>query len=227
VKTGVFVQARVNSNRLPGKILLPLAGIPVITHIMNALYFVPGEYHVVLTNEQSANQLSPLVESRPGWEMFVGPDEDVLARFALAAEYYNVDRVLRVTGDNPAISYSLGRLLVRRTVLDPYITHQDVAKGLGSELISADALVTAHRNTMISEHREHVSPYIIETIGRKTLFPPIVCYPTIPDANLSLDTQEDYARLSRLFDELYQGRPLRLDTVMEWSAKQWSVRYRY
>ncbi|MCA1807803.1 MAG: hypothetical protein LC687_08165, partial [Actinobacteria bacterium] len=148
-------------------------------------------------------------------------DEDVLARFALAAQHYEVDRVIRVTADNPAVSYTLARSLTRKARLEPYLTHQDVVKGLGSELISTEALLTAHNKATLPNHREHVSPYIKDSIGMRILFPPVACYPIILNANLSIDTQEDYERMSKLFDEVFKGKPLKIETVMEWSSRQW------
>ncbi len=106
MRTGVFVQVRLGSTRLPRKAMLSLPGGSVIQHVMRALAAVPADVRALLTDEQSLAVLRPVGEAE-GWVVAPGPAEDVLARYCNACRELDVQRVIRATGDNPLTSASL------------------------------------------------------------------------------------------------------------------------
>ena len=101
-KTGIILQARLDSSRLPGKSLLPLGGRPLILRVMEALKKVPAEVRVLACPEDSAATFEQLA-GEAGFELFSGPKEDVLKRYCLAIRHFGIDRVIRATGDNPFV----------------------------------------------------------------------------------------------------------------------------
>ena len=107
-RTGVFLQARIASRRLYGKALLDLAGKPVIWHAMNALRNVPADQYALLCDEESIDLLRPIAEES-GFDLFAGDPSDVLERYCAAARYYEVDEIVRSTGDNPLVSAAVAR----------------------------------------------------------------------------------------------------------------------
>lgn len=112
MRTGVFLQARLGSSRLPHKILLDLQGRTVLEHAMRRLSLVNTDVHAVLTDSHSYSVINKICASVPGWECFEGPAEDVLARYVFAARHFAVDRIIRATADNPLVSYRLANLLL-------------------------------------------------------------------------------------------------------------------
>jgi spore coat polysaccharide biosynthesis protein SpsF (cytidylyltransferase family) len=92
MKTGVFLQARINSVRLKAKALLPLRGTSTIQHVMRALLPVNADVHALLTDQESRELLSPYAEAE-GFRLFAGPSDDVLLRYCRAAETYGVQRI--------------------------------------------------------------------------------------------------------------------------------------
>lgn len=214
MKTGIFLQARLESSHLPKKILLPLCDVPVIVHCMRSLQLAKADHYVILTNETSASAIKPLTRGTR-WEVFVGSDDNVLDRYVQATRKYAVDRVLRATANNPAISYEIARSLVDRIGNSPYVHFQNAPAGIGTELISAGALLYAHVRAKRASDRQNVTPYIVETAPDvKHLALPHQY--DLPFCKVALVTQEDYRFLSRLFESKYEGKPLSLDTVTSW-----------
>jgi spore coat polysaccharide biosynthesis protein SpsF len=205
--TGVFLQVRLDSTRLPRKALLELAGVPVIVHAMAALRRVNAARHVLVTEPGSADEMRELA-GRNGFELFVGPKANVLERFALAAEDYGVTTIIRATGDNPVVSWELARLTAREQLLRgaDYCALTGPPLGTGVEVFTAEALVTAYRETRDPYDTEHVTPYLYKNSGRfrslRIEAPPAY---RAAEARVTLDTEADYAYLSDLFAALYDG----------------------
>ncbi|MFW5813843.1 MAG: cytidylyltransferase domain-containing protein [Spirochaetota bacterium] len=208
--TGVFLQARLGSSRLANKALLELGGYAVVEHAMRSLRRLPAARHVLLTDEASAALLRMRAE-RCGFELFVGPEDNVLERFVLAAREYGVEEVVRATGDNPLVSWELARMAValRRRERADYVGYDGPPLGTGVEVVTTSALETALSESDDSYDLEHVSPYLYRTTGRFTVVrvpaPPAYC---LPNARVTLDTPDDYAALVRLFDRIYDGTPV-------------------
>jgi len=100
--TGIVLQARLDSSRLPEKSLLPLGGRPLILRVMEALNKVPAELRVLACPGDSVAAFGPLA-AEAGFSLFGGPKDDVLKRYCLAIQKFGMDNVIRATGDNPFV----------------------------------------------------------------------------------------------------------------------------
>lgn len=207
--TGVFLQVRLESTRLPNKALLELSGRSVIEHAMASLRRVPAARHVLLTDARSA----PLLDSRAarsGFELFVGPEDHVLERFVRAARRYGVTEIVRATGDNPLVSWELARLAVarRREHEADYVGYDGPPLGTGVEVVTTAALERALRETTERYDCEHVTPYLYRNPEifrcRRLPAPPAYCY---PQGRVTLDTATDYRELMAIMEEVYDGAP--------------------
>jgi spore coat polysaccharide biosynthesis protein SpsF len=166
--------------------------------------------HVLLTDEESAEDLAPLAE-RGGFELFTGPREDVLERFALAVERYGVETFLRATGDNPLVSAGCAGALLELHLLKgaDYSGYRGLPLGTGVECVRGAALLEARRRAVRPYDREHVCPYLYthpESFAIFTPEAPEKC--RAPELRVTLDTAEDYERLKLIFSRLYRGKPI-------------------
>src|SRR5687768_3923953 len=102
-KAGIVLQARMASARLPGKALALIAGRSILEHCLRRL-ILAGVARVVLatTTREEDDALSAVAE-RLGVAVYRGSDTDVLARVVEAAETFDLDPIVRATGDNPAV----------------------------------------------------------------------------------------------------------------------------
>ncbi|MFW5768599.1 MAG: cytidylyltransferase domain-containing protein [Spirochaetota bacterium] len=216
--TAVCLQVRIESTRLPGKALIDIEGKSVIGHAMGALKLVPADHHLLLTEEKSAPELKRPAE-RGGFTIFVGPEEDVLERYLLAAREYDIDTVIRATGDNPLVSPNLARDILdsHRTLGADYSGFLGMPLGLGVEVISRRALEAAGRETGEWFHREHVCPYLYENPDRFVVNRPRVSGKyLLEEGRVTLDTEGDLSLIRKIFRDLYRGRPLEAEEVVRW-----------
>jgi spore coat polysaccharide biosynthesis protein SpsF len=214
----VLLQVRLHSHRLPRKALLPLEDEAVLTHVLRALKPISAAVYALLTDPRSVDALAPVAEAE-GFCVFVGPQEDVLARYARAAKRYGVQRIIRATGDNPLVSARAAEALLAIHERDRYdLSHfLDNPLGTGVEVVETGALLTAHAQARDPYEREHITTYLYRHAERFRIGE-IPCPEgwAFPQARLTLDTEEDYALLKELFAELYAQHPIEIEEVVGW-----------
>lgn len=208
--TGVFLQVRLSSSRLPRKALLRLADRTVVEHALRSLARLPAAVHCVLTDPSSADEIRP-VAKRCGYQTFVGSETNVLERFVGAVRAFGVDEVVRATGDNPLVSWELARLAValRRRENADYAAFDGPPLGTGVEVVAASALERAVDSSPDDYDIEHVTAFLYRhperfTIARRQA-PPAY---RAPDARVTIDTGEDYERIGAIFAAIYDGAPI-------------------
>src|ERR1700750_3327786 len=98
------IQARMGSTRLPGKVLKPIAGKPLLWHIVHRLRASRLiEDIAIATTTNPADEAIVEFAAAEGVTVLRGPEDDVLARFAMAAEAMDADVIVRVSSDAPFI----------------------------------------------------------------------------------------------------------------------------
>ena len=223
------IQARCNSERLPGKVLLPLAGRPVVEHVLRAVLATPEIDAVVLattTREEDA-RLARAGEAL-GVRAFRGSEADVLGRFVGALEGDPADVVVRLTADNPLCDPSVMGAVVRRLLAGDcdYASNnleRSWPRGLDCEVLSREALERTARDGGRPDDREHVTTHVRtspDAFRLANVRAPIA--ETWPELRLTLDTAEDLALLERVFDALHDAGagPLPVGRVIEWLRRR-------
>lgn len=168
-----ITQARMGSTRLPGKVLLAMAGKPLLHHHLDRLRRARlVDQVVVATTDQPEDGVIADLAQGLGLPVFRGSETDVLDRFHGAATAHGADVVLRVTSDCPLIDPDLIDALLalfldgwgregRRGRFDhASIDIAHYPRGLDAEAVTMDALRTAWREAEQPFEREHVTPYI-------------------------------------------------------------------
>jgi spore coat polysaccharide biosynthesis protein SpsF len=94
------MQARVSSSRLPGKVLKPVLGVPMILRQIERVRRAVGVDRLLVATsvDPSDDSLAELC-ARDGVECFRGSLDDVLDRFYRAARPFAPKHVVRLTGD--------------------------------------------------------------------------------------------------------------------------------
>lgn len=162
-------QARMESTRLPGKILRDLAGEPMLKRVWQRLTRSELADAVVLAiPDTPANDALEKECLKWGASVFRGPLDDVLARYARAAEAYSAEVVVRVTSDcpfcDPGTIDSVVRLLRSDDSLD-YASNnlrRTWPLGLDVEALWVDVLNRADHEAVERHEREHVTPYVYQ-----------------------------------------------------------------
>jgi spore coat polysaccharide biosynthesis protein SpsF len=168
-----ITQARINSTRLPGKVLMPIAGKPMLRWHLDRLKRARRIDHIVVaTTEEPAADAIVEIARQAGVMAFRGSEQDVLARFAGAAAFAGAATVVRVTSDCPVIDPALiDRViaLYESAGEECHYASLDVGtfpRGLDCEVFSRQALDEAHREAVAQEDREHVTVFIRRHVER-------------------------------------------------------------
>ena len=213
--TGVFLQARLDSSRLPGKALMLLRGKALTLHAMESLKKIPVDFHVLVTEEGSAAAFKPLA-ARAGFEFFIGSKLDVLGRFCAALEFFPAHTIIRATGDNPLVSWEMAvSLLEEHKKLDAdYSAYSGLPLGCGVEIVRAACLQRAARESADPYDHEHVTPYLYKNPQFFTLHRPLAPACFRSRFSVSVDTQADFDRVARVFDRLPLGSPAGMEGLV-------------
>ena len=162
MKLGAIIQARMSSERLPGKVLMPLNGRPVLAYVLERLQRARGldEIVVATSSQRSDDPVADFCSQREV-SVFRGGLEDVAGRFAGAAEQYGFDAFVRVSGDSPLLDQHLverGVQLFRdgEAEIVSNVFPRRCPVGESVEVVSLAALRRA-LPAMGAKHREHVT----------------------------------------------------------------------
>ena len=171
--TAVIVQARVGSQRLPGKVLQDLAGRTVLHHVLERCRVIPGADIVVCAvPDEAASAPLEAIALECGATVFRGSEADVLERYVGAARAVDADIVMRVTSDCPLIDPSIcGEVLALRAESDVDYAANNMPRtfphGLDCEAFTRDALEEAGAKATERYDREHVTPFIRRAPSRE------------------------------------------------------------
>lgn len=210
--TVVVVQARMGSTRLPGKVLLPLAGKPLLERQIERILAAKSRFEVCVATTPSAED-EPIRElcRRIGIPVFDGHPSDLLDRHYRVGVAYGADAIVKIPSDCPLIDPS---------VIDRVITVYQAAPGAldfvtnlypptwpdgnDVELMTMEALACAFQNANRAFEREHTTPFIWERPERFRIAN--VTWETGFDFSkthrFTVDHAEDYAFVSRVYREL-------------------------
>lgn len=168
MKVVAILQARMGSTRLPGKVLLPAAGKPLITLMLERVQRARMLDEIWLaTSADVANDALAETVSALGVPVFRGSEHDVLSRFSDIAMRTDADWIVRLTGDcplhDPEIIDSVVHFAVERSGQLDYVCNSlepTFPDGLDVEIFTRAALALAQAEATTALQREHVTPFI-------------------------------------------------------------------
>lgn len=220
MKVLCIVQARMGSERLPGKVMKEINGKPMISYTLNSLKKSKYIDEIVLATSilELNDPLAKYVE-KINFNVFRGEDEDnVLERYKLVADKYKGDVIIRITGDCPLIDPIIVDHVVTKFLMYDYdYVRLDVPnsfqRGFDVEVFSKDVLDRVYNEVCSKENiykleyqpfREHVTYYIynhqdefkvgyVKGEGK---------YFENRNINMSVDNEEDFQRVEEILKKI-------------------------
>lgn len=168
-KVVAILQARMSSRRLPGKVLLPLLGSPMILRQLERISRAKTlERIIVATSTDTSDDPLEAVLAQRGIHVFRGSLPDVLDRFYHAAlKVGSPTHIVRLTGDCPLTDPELIDVIVHHHLLTgaDYTSNTippTFPDGLDVEVMTFSALKKAHQSATSVTEREHVTPFLYQ-----------------------------------------------------------------
>ena len=205
MKVVAIIQARMSSTRLPGKVLMPLAGKPVLAHVVQRSQACRKVDEVVVAT--STDLSDDAIEQWCAYNQvhcYRGSLNDVLDRYYQAAKLHGANVIVRITADCPAIDPHTVDEVIQGFIqggFEFYGLSGEFPDGLDCTVFSFRAIEKAWQEAKLPSDREHVGPYIeknpqlFKSGGLKK-------YTGLSHMRWTLDEPRDYEFLSQVFDQL-------------------------
>lgn len=203
------IEARMTSKRLPGKVLLPLAGKPALERLIERLK--RSEYIdeiVVATTINKSDDLIVGLAKNLGVKYYRGSEDDVLKRVLEAAKSAGADIIVEITGDCPLVDWRL----VNRGIEELFRRNFDYSAnniefsypdGFDVRVFPVSVLEEVDKMTNDPIDRVHVTYYIYNHPERFKIYNWIAEKENYwPDIRLTLDEEKDYELLNIIFEKL-------------------------
>lgn len=201
-----IVQARMGSTRLPGKIVKEVLGKPLISYLLERLKC--SQYINTIVLATTTNKQDDILEKfAEKIALFRGSEDDVLSRYADAAQAFNADVIVRITSDCPLIDPAVIDKAITIFLENSYdyvsnTIERTYPRGMDVEVFSRIALEYASAHSIDPFEREHVTPFILnhpELFTKKNF-----CYShNYSSLRWTVDTKEDFYLISKLLEIIY------------------------
>lgn len=198
--TGIIIQARMGSTRLPGKILKDYEGKTLLEHILYRIrQKVMADTEIVFaTSVLPADDAVETFCNSNDVKCFRGDEQNVLSRYYECAEQNHYEHIVRMTGDNPFPDIDeLNRLITyhKENEMDFSENFSVLPLGVGMEIFTFGALKDSMLYASLPKHFEHADEYVLDN-KEKYRFGTldVVTGKNMPDVRLTVDTREDYDR---------------------------------
>jgi len=195
-----------SSSRLPGKVLRPVKGRPMLQYLLESLgHCRQGKVVAATSDEKSDEPIADFCRSF-GTPCFRGPLEDVASRFAGAVRHFGFDCFVRISGDSPLLDYRLVDKGLELFSSGEYhlvtnILPRTFPKGQSVEVIDSACFLSSAGKFSGKSEAEHVTPYFYSHQEDFVIhnFESGGDYSSI---RLSVDTEEDMVRFGSVLSNM-------------------------
>ena len=206
----IIVQARMRSERLPGKVIRPLGPRTVLEWVVRAAQTAQVGEIVIATSTHPEDDAIAAMATKAEVACVRGSEQDVLQRFVTVLESYPSESVMRLTGDCPLLDPAIIRAVAAAfSVADvdylSTISPRTLPRGLDVEAVKSKVLIE-QGSTASGFDRAHVTSGIYRIPGRYRLAG-LSFSPPAPDLRVTLDTEEDGLLLDELVKRIGDRPP--------------------
>ncbi|MGK2961637.1 MAG: cytidylyltransferase domain-containing protein [Gemmatimonadaceae bacterium] len=209
MRVAAIIQARIGSERLPGKVLLDIAGETMLSRVVRRMARSELIDEIVIaTSTNPADDAVVSAGSALGITVTRGSENDVLGRYGDAASVVGADVIVRASADSPFVDPEVCDLVVSSFMsADPPVDYASnklepsFPLGLDVEAFSRAALERAATEATEPFERAHVTVYIYSNPGRFMLLP-IVAARNLHSWRWTVDTPEDLEFAREVFGRL-------------------------
>ena len=205
----VFVQARMSSTRLPGKVYKKILGEPLLIHLVRRVQraqFI--DRVVVITSSDSSDDPIEMLCRNKGIDIFRGNLTNLLDRHLSAAEYFNADICLKIPSDCPLIDPEIIDSVLQKffetdveycSNLHP----MTLPDGMDVEIFTMNALKKAYNLAETNEEFEHTTTRMWKSQEFKSFNVEFTGYVSLISSHrFTVDYEEDFILVKKIFEKL-------------------------
>jgi len=208
----IIVQARMQSTRLPKKVLMRVLDTPLLNFLIERLRRVRNAKNMlVATTKETDDEAIVQFCDKSGVQCYRGDENDVLDRYLQAAKAVDADPIIRITADCPLIDPE-----VVEQVIQVYLNHEfdyvsntlirTYPRGMDTEVFSRKSLEVSAFHAKEQSEKEHVTLYLYRHPERFKL-ENVACQKNLSKYRLTVDTKEDFKLIKSVIEGLYPKKP--------------------
>ncbi len=211
-KVGIIIEARVNSQRLYGKVLKKIKGKATLELMIERLKSVSFLNDIIIATSLNPldNEIVKLAKEN-SVKYFRGSESDVMSRVLKAAQKFKIEIIISIPGDCPLIDPSCVEEVLKFFLRNSYdyvssALSNTFPSGMETQVYNTSVLMKASKMTNSKEDREHVTLFIYKNPNLfkvKSLVAPKKF--SRPELRLVLDEPEDFKLISLIFKKLYSN----------------------
>jgi len=222
---GCIIQARMGSDRLPGKVMMKADEKNTI------LYYVLSQLEtskflkniVVATTNLEEDEIIENFVHKMGFDSFRGSSNNVLDRYYQCAKKYSFSTIVRLTADNPLNDPKIIDIAIEKFNSNnfDFLTNsvpRTWPQGISIEIFSFNALETAWKNAKLSSEHEHVTPYFYNNKNKFTIFN-MKYSKNISNLRWTIDRMDDLKLVRKIIKKIKQ-RPILIDEILSLHSKE-------
>lgn len=220
-----LVQARLSSSRLPGKVLAPVLGVPMLGRQLERVARARIDRVVVATSTEPSDDPIERYLASAGFTCFRGSLDDVLDRMYQAARGERAEHVIRLTADCPLIHHAIIDAVVAEHLAGGFDYTSNTLRrtyphGVDCEVMSFAALERAWREARAAPAREHVTTHILSH-GEQFRLGSVEHGEDWSGYRWTVDYPEDLSLVRAIFERLYPSSPdFSIDDVVALFARE-------
>ena len=207
MKIGAIIQARITSNRFPGKVLHNIAGKPMLQYLLERVGRCASIDDIVVatSRDQSDIQITDFCK-KIGVAYHRGPLLDVAGRFREVLNKYKFDGFVRITGDSPLLDPELiskGMKIFRqgRVEIVTNVFKRTYPAGQSVEILDSGTFIRAYEEIRDPEDLEHVTKFFYKNSERFKIFN-FVAEADYSAINLSVDTPQNMELIAAIIRDM-------------------------
>ena len=213
-QTTAIVQARMNSSRLPGKVMRSILGQPMLKLQLNRIRQANNlDLLVVATTTQTQDESIARLARKLNILVFRGSQDNVLDRYYQAVQTYQAGTIIRLTADCPLIDPQIidQAITIFRSKKYDFVTNTLVdtfPRGMDVEVFSSQTLQSIWRQATSPYDREHVTTYVLSHPDKFHIYNlKATAELKRPNLRLTVDEEPDFVLVKNIYKALYRSDP--------------------
>lgn len=213
---GICVIARFGSSRLPGKCILPIRNKPAIEYLFERTHLLTTPVIPILcTSINSDNDELVLLAKKNKMKVIQGDEKNIIDRLLLAIEKYQLDYVIRVTGDDILLDPFYANKAIELCTKNnyDYVSCKKLPGGVECEVFTSESIRLINKYAENLEYTEYLTYYMDSPLFNCGIL-------SVPkkhrrNYSITMDNSVDYKNLENVINTLKKNKlEINLDNIL-------------